>query len=34
MANPTFSDFDVTKLFNPTKLFQDIKFTGLNGFYI
>ena len=32
MANPTFGDFDVTKLFNPTKLFQDIKFTGLNGF--
>jgi phasin family protein len=26
------SDFDVTKLFNPTKLFQDIKFNGFNGF--
>jgi len=33
MATQTpFSDFDVTKLFNPTKLFQDIKFNGLNGF--
>ena len=33
MATQTpFSDFDVTKLFNPTKLFQDIKFTGLTGF--
>jgi phasin family protein len=33
MATQTpFSDFDVTKLFNPTKMFQDIKFTGFNGF--
>jgi phasin family protein len=35
MATQTpFSDFDVTKFFNPTKLFQDLKFTGLNGFDI
>jgi phasin family protein len=27
-----FSDFDVTKLFNPTKLFQDLKLNGFNGF--
>ncbi len=34
MANPQlpFADFDMTKFFNPTKLFSDIKFSGFNGF--
>jgi phasin family protein len=27
-----FNDFDVTKFFNPSKLFSEFKFTGFNGF--
>ena len=27
-----FGDFDVSRLFNPTRLFSDMKFNGFNGF--